>query len=574
MGLINGALHIGRNAITASQAALAVTGNNMANAATPSYSRQNPMLTPIQSTEVVPGQYTGTGVSLSEIRRQVDDALNSRLRMAMGDSASNLVQQQAMTRIETLFNELSDTDISTRLNAFFGAWQDLQNQPQDMATRNVVLQEGQSLSNFINEVRDDLVQIQMDLDAEVRYQVDEANALINQISQLNQQVLVAEAGAAGSAAALRDQRDEALGQLSELISITTREEVGGSYIVFIGNDPVVTRSTTRQLNYVEEVDDNGNRLACVAFAHNNQPLDLSGGKLHGLLTSRDEHVAGVIEDLNDWTSSLIYEVNKLHSSGQGLQRFSEISSTFAVTDSTAALSNTSNTGLPWAIENGVFQIKVTDESTDTTTTHNVKVDIGVDGSDDTLDDVAAAINAIDNITASVNSGGILTIQADSTRYTFAFAAPESADDRTNLLAALGINSFFDGSDANTIQIRSTLTVNGIAASANGVLGNGALAGQIAQLQNTGVNSLDGVSITEHFNGMVGALAAQSKSAQDNYTAANVVVQTLENERQSVSGVSMDEEAINMITFQRAFQGASRYVSIVDQMLEEMLGIIS
>ena len=78
MALINGSLQICRSAITASQAALAVTGNNMANAATPSYSRQQVHLSPTQYTEVVPGKYTGMGVVLDDIRRQVDEAFPAR----------------------------------------------------------------------------------------------------------------------------------------------------------------------------------------------------------------------------------------------------------------------------------------------------------------------------------------------------------------------------------------------------------------------------------------------------------------------------------------------------------------
>lgn len=574
MGLINGALHIGRNAITASQAALAVTGNNMANAATPSYSRQSPTLAPIQSTEVTLGHYTGAGVALVDVVRQVNEALNSRLRIAVSDSASSLVQQQAMTRVETLFNELSDQDISTRLNAFFSAWQDLQNQPQDSASRNVVLQEAASLTNFIRELRDDLLQIQNDLDAEVRYQVGEANTLLAQVGELNEQITVAEAGGAGAASALRDQRDEALKQLSELISITTREEVGGSVIVFIGNDPAITRSGVRDLSLIEELDDNGNLLSYVAFEDNRQALEMSSGKLHGLLTTRDDSIGEVMADLDSWCKGLVYEVNNLHSLGQGLNGFSSITSTYSVIDSTAALSSSSDTALPWAVENGIFLIRVTDENTGVTTTHTVKIDAGIDPSTDTtLNDLATAISAIDNITASVDAAGYMTISADSSQYTFSFASPDEANDATNVLAVLGINTFFQGNDSATISVRQGLGVMDIAAGYNGLAGDGSLAGQIAALQTIGVGSFSGVSITEQFNSLVGEIASKSKRAQDNYASADVVVQTLESERQSISGVSMDEEAINMITYQRAFQGASKYVSIIDQMLDELLSMI-
>ena len=224
MALINGALQIGRSAISASQGALAVTGNNIANAATESYSRQRVMLAPTQYTEIMAGKYTGTGVTIHDVRRQIDDALSGRIRNAVSDSESYLVQQQAMSRVEAAFNELTEEDLSSRMNAFFGAWSSLQSEPQDDASRNVVLQSGSSLTSFIRELRSELRNVQEDLDTQVRFQVSEADALARQIASLNEDVVVAEAGRSGSASALRDQRDDLLKQLSELIDISRSEE--------------------------------------------------------------------------------------------------------------------------------------------------------------------------------------------------------------------------------------------------------------------------------------------------------------------------------------------------------------
>lgn len=573
MALINGSLQIGRNAIVTAQAALAVTGNNMANAATPSYSRQKVHLSPTQFTEVIPGKYTGTGVVLDDIRRQVDEALNGRIRTAVGDSASNLVLQQALTRVEATLNELTDSDLSTRLNAFFQAWSDLQNQPQNIASRSVVIQEGNSLANFIQELYASLDSIQDDLDAQVRFQVAEADALAEQIADLNRQVVSAEAGRAGSAAALRDQRDDLLKQLSELVNITSREVEGGAVNVFVGNDPLVQYADSRGLTYVEEVNANGDKLSQVVFSDNEQPIDLTSGKIHGLITARDDQVGTIMSDLDEWVGALVLEVNQIHSLGQGLDGLTSVVSTFRVEDPTASLADTDATDLPWQVSNGVFNLQVTDSSGNTVTTQ-INVQIGIDATDTTLNDLAAAIDAIDNISASVDSANRLQIQADS-GFTFGFSSPEDVDDATNVLAVLGINTFFEGSKGADIQVRTQLAADPrrVAASADGLAGNGEVAGRIAQLATSSVSALNNVSLADHFTAMVGRIAADSRAAQDNYIAADVVVQTLEMERQSISGVSTDEEAINMITFQRAFQGAARFVSLIDQMLDEVVGLI-
>ncbi len=571
MALINGALQIGRSAITASQGALAVTGNNIANAATPGYSRQSVHLAPTQYTEVSPGQYTGTGVALYDVRRQVDEALNGRIRTAVGDSASSLVQQQAMSRVEAAFNELTEQDLSTRLNAFFSAYSALQSEPDKITNREIVLQEGASLTNFIREVRLDLAGVQDDLDAQVTYYVDQANALADQIANLNGQVVIAEAGRAGSASALRDQREELLKQLSGLINIHTREVAGGSVNIFIGNEPLIQYSDNRGLSYNETEDANGNKLSQVIFSDNDEAVALTSGKIHGLITARDDQIGSAIGEFDDWTSALVLEVNELHSLGRGLEGFSSVSSA-RVSDPAASLATIADTGLPWQVTNGVFNIHVTDSSGHTVTTQ-IKVEVGIDSTDTTLTDLANALNAVANITATVDGNNQLQIAGTDAATTFAFSAPTDLDDATNVLAVLGINTFFEGSNGTDIAVKSDLDANHVAASANGLPGNGEVAGRIADLATTGVSSLNGVSLSDGFNSIVGGIATSSRAAQDNYISADVVVQTLEMERQSISGVSIDEEAINMIMFQRAFQGAARYISLIDQMLDEVMSLI-
>lgn len=573
MPLINGALQIGRTGIITSQAALAVTGNNMANAATESYSRQSPHLAPTQSMEVVPGQFTGTGVTMIDVVRQVDDALNGRIRTAVGDSASYQVQDQALARVEAAFNELTDSDLSTRLNAFFEAWSTLQNQPQETASRSVVLQEGISLANAVRNLRGQMTSIQNDLDAQVRFQVSEADSLATEIARLNQQIVSTEAGRAGSSAALRDQRDDLLKQLGQLINIRTNEVEGGAVNVYVGNDPLIQYSTSRGLSYRETIDDDGVALAQVVFDDNDLEVSLSSGKLHGLITARDDQVGGTLAELDVWASGLIFEVNKLHSLGAALDGYTSLTSSFSVADPAEALSDMDASGLEWQVTNGVFTVNVTDSTTGTTTATQIKVDVGMGATDTTLSDLAAALNAVANISASVNASNQLAISADS-GFSFGFSAPADSGDATNVLAALGVNTFFAGSNGDDIALASELVgqPRKVVASASGLAGNGQVAGTIAQLGTTGVTSFNGVSIGEQLTSLVGRIGADAKAAQDNYTASEVILHTLEAERQSISGVSIDEEAVNMIVFQRAFQGAARFVGIVDEMLDEVIAL--
>lgn len=573
MPLINGSLQIGRSGLSASQAALAVTGNNIANAATASYSRQTVHMAPTQYSEVQPGRYTGTGVTIYDIRRRVDEALNARIRTAISDSESNLVLQQAMSRVEATLNELTDNDISSRLNAFFTAWSDLQDEPTNVAKRQIVIERGGSLASRLRSVRSEFSGIQDDLDAQVRVQVEQVNTLLTQIADLNGRIVSTEAGKINSASALRDQRDELLQNLSKLINIRTQVTASGALNVYVGSSPAIQDAEARAVGYVEREDANGKWLAQIVFTDKNQILELQSGRLHGMINARDAQVGTAIGDLDDWTSNLILEVNKLHSSGQSAQGFQSMTSFFSVDDETASLADTTDTtgtGLPWAVTNGNFSIHVYKDGKEVDVAV-IKIDIGMGGTDTTLQALETSINnAGISVTATIDSSNRLRIDAGS-GFTFKLSGPANADG-SSVLAVLGMNTFFQGENADDIYVKTGLAANNVAISANGSEGNGDVAGRIAQLTDTGISNFNGASLTDQYASYVSKIGGNTRQAQDNYTAADVIVQTLQSERQAISGVSIDEEAIHMIMYQRAFQGAARYISLIDKLLDEVIAL--
>src|ERR1051325_7492177 len=106
MGLIGSALQIGKSALLAYQSALQVVGNNVSNAGSTSYTRQTPVLTPTTGVNLPEG-FTPGGVALSALQRNVDDSLENRIRIALGDQSGTQVQQDTLGRIEGVLNELS-----------------------------------------------------------------------------------------------------------------------------------------------------------------------------------------------------------------------------------------------------------------------------------------------------------------------------------------------------------------------------------------------------------------------------------------------------------------------------------
>jgi len=152
MSLI-GALNIGKAALAVTQAQIQTTGNNISNAGNADYTRQVARATPNKDHLVAPGIFLGTGINLQSVQRQIDEALEGRIRGSVSDDESANVMQQWLGRIESLFNELSDQDLSTQLSTFFNSWSNLANKPQDIGLRQVVIQNGSNLAQSFKDLR-------------------------------------------------------------------------------------------------------------------------------------------------------------------------------------------------------------------------------------------------------------------------------------------------------------------------------------------------------------------------------------------------------------------------------------
>src|SRR3954471_12428065 len=167
MSLI-GALNIGGNALAVQQAALQVTGNNISNAGNADYTRQTSSLSPSPDQQLRPGIFIGTGVDLTSVQRQIDEALEGRIRSSVSDNESANQMQQWLGRVEATFNELSDQDLSTQLSTFFNSWSNLANKPQDVGLRQIVVQNGQGVASFMQHLRSPLSDLQNDANSRLK----------------------------------------------------------------------------------------------------------------------------------------------------------------------------------------------------------------------------------------------------------------------------------------------------------------------------------------------------------------------------------------------------------------------
>ncbi len=559
-------IQLANNALRASQIGLQVVGQNIANANTPGYIREEVVLTPA-TTQQVGKLLFGLGVDVDAVVQKVDKFLQERLRNAASDRASGQVQEDTYAQLESLINELGDEDLSTTLGAFFGSIQEILNAPESLATRHLAILRGQTLADDIRRLYSRTLEIRRDLDDRVKKAADDINRLLKEIAALNVKIAKVEAGTTSNsdAVGLRDQRGKLLSDLAELIDIRVDEQEEGQANVSLNGIFLVSEGNYRQVKIVEE-SDNGFALSEVVLADTEEPIGQTSGRLAGLKIARDQIVGQFLDELDQFAATLIYEFNRVFSTGQGLQGYDEVESLFAVDDATVPLSQA---GLPFAVESGSFQVMVYDEQTGLTETTDVTIDLLDPEQGTTLEQLAAALNAIDGVGAEVTDTRTLRIWAQSPTQQIAFAG-----DTSGVLAALGINVFFSGTGAGSIDVNDAVAQNAalFAASAGGVGADTQVAVELGGFLDRPLDSLQGKTIADAYEQMVANVTQGSSAARAVAEGYRVFEQTLEGQHLAISGVSLDEEAVKMLSFQRMFQAAARFIATINELLDVLVNL--
>jgi len=561
-----GAIRMGSNTLRADQIALQVIGQNIANANTPGYIREELILTPAPS-QRLGGLILGLGVEVEAVIQKIDYFLEDRLRGAISEAASAETQEKFFSQLEALIGELTDTDLSTALNNFFNSISEILNQPENVSIRNLAVLQGKTLTQQINGMADRLTQMRRDINDRVRAVCEDINRLIEQIRILNIRIANTEGGSVSrsDAVGLRDQRLEALEELSKLIDIRAEEQPSGTVSVFAGGSYLVIDGYSRPVESYS-VFEEGIEKAFIRIAATEMPLDPLSGELCGLYAARDSVLGGFLERLNDLASTLVFEFNKVYSGGQGLTGYQQLTSEFGVDAANLPLDEA---GLPFTPVNGSFQILVYDKASQSTHTTDIQVKLLGLGRDTTLANVAAQINAIAGLRASISDTGKLTIACTGSDQRFAFA-----NDTSGLLAALGLNTFFTGTSAHDIGINAVVANDPakFAASQGGIGRDTANAAELAVFLDKPLDSQNGESLGVMYKRMVAETTQASAAATAAAEGGRVFERTLRSEKMAISGVSLDEEAVRMIAFQRSFQATARFIKTVTEMLDILVSL--
>jgi flagellar hook-associated protein 1 FlgK len=579
-------LSIAKDALAAQQYGIQVGGHNIANVNTPGYSKQSPVL---EARGPVPlsGLLFGMGVDTTQVMRASDQLIENRLMQQKSSLSSFEEMDSYMLVLEGLFNESSGNSLSNLIGEFWNLWHDIANYPSSASERIALYEHSVMVSEQFNGLDANLFQLDTDLTNAVAAGIGRVNEITAEIANLNNEIAQLEVFAPAND--LRDKRNMLASELAEYIEMKIFEQSNGSFTIASAKGVIL-------VDGIESYDLNFNGSAVEWQSSGGNAVDItdyiSNGKLGGFLNMRDEIVGKYKQDLTELASEFIWAGNQQHSQGVGLTAFSSVTGTYDVSDTAEEL-GTADSGLDYydKISDGTFNVWVYDSAGAVVGGAPTVIIVDADPGGTTLTSISADINAIANISASITTDNKLQIDAAG-GFTFAFS-----DDTSNVLAALGINTFFTGTTAggmgvNSVigsdkdciaaaQVDSDATSSGYGTFATGDNTN-ALA--ITDLQYTSrdisewtYDRLNGntegtttATIEDYYHSLVGSLGIKASSISRGRAFDEVMVFQLNTMRESISSVSLDEEMTQLMKYQHAFAAAAKLITVSDEMLHTLI----
>ena len=553
------ALSSAKLGLLAQQLAIEVTGQNIANVETEGYSRQDVTFeanTPRHAIKYGSMHQIGTGVRVAGIERAHDQFLFEQI-MDEGDlSGSTEVKKDIFEQLEVLFNEGSGRSLNDALSSFFASAHDLATNARGLSERADLVSKAEHLSSTFNQTGKQLFTIQRNIDSTIATEVTEINSLTTQIGKLNESIHANEPASQYKANDLRDNRDRLVKELSKKIDIQLIEESDNQIgLTLKDGTALVLKDRVFKLSTSLNGDNDSFKDVNIEYGSGlkNITSTIKGGELSGYLDMRDTEVKSVVDKMNILSASFIQEFNGIHRAGFGLDGSSGLD--FFSSRDVKVNHDKDNTGnrLAVSIANG------------SPTTVSV-------------DEFEMAFTSSTSFT--LNN---LTTNASSGTFTFGAGTPFNIKNgfavTVSGYAKAGDKVTFSVSDnaASEMSVSSTITANTKKIAAGTTTnGDGANALLMASLQNELVfNSVTlssgsgSYTFDEYYNAVVSTIGIESFSAQATLRQQEGIMLQLNSRRESISGVSIDEEMIKMIKFQQAYNASARMISVVDEMLDAL-----
>lgn len=302
-------LSIARSALLTQQKALDVTGNNVANASTPGYSRERLNVVPAEG-QRTPNGLVGRGVTDLGVERSRDVFLDASYRRSSGSLGQFTTLKGSLSQIEAAFNEPSTTGLSATLDQLFGAFSDLANNPSSAAARTLVLQAGGQVAKQLNQLHSQIDSLSAQASTRIDGTVADVNSMTSRIAALNAEIVSA-GGPTKSASTLQDQRDLLLDNLSKVIDVRVLPRTDGSVGVIAG-DTLIVDGGFAQTIAKQTLSGGGFGVGVQPGSH---LIQLGAGDLKALSDLTSTVLPGFKSQLDTLANGIVSSVNALHQVG-------------------------------------------------------------------------------------------------------------------------------------------------------------------------------------------------------------------------------------------------------------------
>ncbi len=545
-------LNTAKLGLQTNQTAIEVTGHNIANVQTEGFSRQEVNLE-VNRPRRVGLAFLGTGVRATSVTRDFDQFLYNQILGESSTLGNFDIRNTFFQRLETIVNESSGVSLNNAMSEFYLAFDDLASNPTNLSARTAVLSAAGTLASVFNQLGSSLLQQRINLDGAVTGEVTDINGMLDEIAEFNRSIMQLENGNT-TANDLRDQRDLLIKQLSEKLDVQLIDtNDNNTMLTLSGGSPLVVGTTVFHLSTSSNLDNRGFKDILVddgMGGTNNVTAEIQGGEMRGLLDMRDVETQGLIDQLDRLAAGMMEQVNGVHLQGLGLDGssgnlfFDTLTPMVSIgSQNLGSAVVTATNASPSTVNVDKYQIQFTGAAT-------------FDLFNLTTNQVEGSFGFVAGTPLNIANGLAVTI-------TGAPVAGDTADISVSEDAAMNM------------ALSSTILndTDKIAAGLSGT-GDGQNALNISNIQNSLVFSSGGftpgvgtATFDDFYNSMISGLGAGSRSSQTILNQQEGVMLQLNSQRESISGVSLDEEMVNLIKFQQAYAASARMITVIEEMFD-------
>lgn len=579
-----GSLYVGASGLQNSQNALNTTANNLANVDTKGYVRQQVLFADrdyitFNTTAAISKQQSGLGVQIADVVHSRDFFLDRAYRTSAGRQAYYQATYDTALEVETYFQELEGQTFQSSMEDFWVSFQELSKAPGDSVNQNLVIQKAQLFLQRAGSVYDGLKDYQHNINTQISDHIDRVNELGKTIHELNLEIQKVESGGLETAMTLRDARDLALDELSSLVEVEYHETDNGSvkvsvegveFVDEITYHPIekkydeITGFITPYWGYLSDAD-RGKYVDVFEFKTEiSTENENDMGKLKALVLSRGDHVA----NYTDVAGMDKETFNKTTGMSIMLSAQAELDQLIhgVVTALNDLLSPTVSAGKKIGELGGgatTLQVTLPDGTTKT-----------IDANTKILDTDNCAVGSDKKLPPQE-----LFVRVGTERYTEATYTDAKGQKHT-----IYIYNEEDPTDPSKQYTIDSLKVNEKLIEQENLLphlmqkdgkvdyelGKKLAAVWDKELLVLNPNDTKPCSFKDYYGAMAGEMATIANVYGATASSLEGTVSAVNNQRQQVIGVSSDEELTYMIKFQNAYNASSRFINVVDEMIEHLI----